>query len=320
MTRRVRYPIQTTFVRFRAMPTTAWTRWISTAMLLALCAAPLGCERRSEAGRVADPTAVADIRKALAGESSGTGAAEAAKATGWATLKGKFTYEGEPPTMPPYDVNKDQATCAPGVKAPSKEYLVVDAATKGIANIAIYPRNVTDVHPDAQASSEAVEFDQKVCRFLTHVFAFSVGQPVTLKNSDDVGHNTNISGRNTFNQTIPVAASVPWTAQREEAVPVLVKCSIHPWMVAHMLPRENRYFAVTVADGSFEIPNLPAGVEVEIQVWHESGTGTQHELIVETDAAKELKWSKKGRIKIKLEENEVREINIAVPPSAFRAG
>ena len=287
-------------------------------MLLTLCAAPLGCERRSEAGRVADPTAVDDIRKALAGEGGGAGAAEAVVGTGWATLKGKFTYEGDPPTMPPYDVNKDQATCAPGGKAPSQEYLVVDGSTKGIANIVVYARDVSRVHDDAAPSEEGIEFDQKVCRFLTHVLGVSVNQPITLKNSDDVGHNTNISTRVTFNQTIPVAGTVPWKAQREEAVPVSVKCSIHPWMIAWMLPRENRYFAVTAADGTFEIPNLPAGEDVEIQVWHESGTGTQRELIVETDAAKELKWSKKGRIKVKLEENEVREINIAVPPSAFR--
>jgi hypothetical protein len=302
------------------MSKTVSTRWISTAMLLALCAAPLGCERRSEAGRVADPTAVVDIRKALAGDGGGAGAAEAVVGTGWATLKGKFTFEGEPPTMPPYDVNKDQATCAPGGQAPPQEYLVVDDATKGIANIAVYARDVSRVHDDAAPSEEGIEFDQKVCRFLTHVFAFSVNQPVTLKNSDDVGHNTNIPPRNSFNQTIPVGGAVPWAAKYEEAVPVAVKCSIHPWMIAWMLPRENRYYAVTAPDGTFEIPNLPAGEEVEIQVWHESGTGTQRELIVETDAAKALKWSKKGRIKVKLEENEVREINIAVPPSAFRAG
>lgn len=301
------------------MQTTASNRWLSISMLVALCAAPLGCERRSEAGRVADPAAVTDIRQALQGEGGGAGA-EVVQGTGWATLKGKFTYEGDPPTMPPYDVNKDQATCAPGGQAPPQEFLVVDPGSKGIANIAIYARDVSRVHDDAVSSEEAVDFDQKVCRFLTHVFAFSVGQPVTLKNSDDVGHNTNIPGKNTFNQTIPVAGAVPWKAQRDEAVPVEVKCSIHPWMVAWMLPRENRYFAVTAPDGTFEIPNLPAGEDVEIQVWHERGTGTQKELVVETDAAKELKWSKKGRIKVKLDENEVREINIAVPPSAFRAG
>lgn len=301
------------------MLTTALNRWILGAMLGVLCMAPLGCERRSEAGRVADPAAVAEIRRALEGEGGGEDAADVPQGTGWATLKGKFTFDGDPPAMPPYDVNKDQATCAPGGKSPPQELLVVDAESKGIANIAIYARDVSRVHDDAQASDEAIDFDQKVCRFLTHVVGVTLGQPVTIKNSDDVGHNTNIAGQNSFNQTIPVGGAVPWTAQREEAVPKAVKCSIHPWMIAYMLPRANRYFAVTAADGTFEIANLPAGEEVEIQVWHESGTGTQNELVVETDAAKGLKWSKKGRIKVKLEENEVREINIAVPASAFRA-
>jgi hypothetical protein len=101
-------------------------------------------------------------------------------------------------------------------------------------------------------------------------------------------------------------------------MPIGVHCSIHPWMISYMVVRENKYYAVTAPDGSFEIPNLPAGEEVEIQIWHESATGSQGALVITTDAAKELKWSGKGRIKIKLEENEVREIDIAVPASAFR--
>ena len=66
-----------------------------------------------------------------------------------------------------------------------------------------------------------------------------------------------------------------------------------------------------------EIANLPAGEEVEIQVWHEHATGGKGALFVESDAAKELKWSDKGRFKIKLEPDEVRELNITVPSSAF---
>jgi hypothetical protein len=88
-------------------------------------------------------------------------------------------------------------------------------------------------------------------------------------------------------------------------------------MVAYMLPRKNGYFAITGPDGSFEIANLPAGEDVEIQVWHERGAGAKGVLIVDTDAAKELKWSKKGRFKVKLEEGETREIKIVVPASAF---
>ena len=238
--------------------------------------------------------------------------------TGWGTLRGRFTFDGDPPTMPPYNANKDPATCAPGGNAPKQEWLVVDDATKGIKNVAVYLRKASRVHESAAATEQQVVFDQKVCVFLSHVFPVIVGQPVELKNSDPVGHNTNISGKNSFNQVIPASGSLAYVAQKEEAIPVVVNCSIHPWMVSYMLPRKNGYFAVTGDDGSFEIANLPAGKKLEIQVWHESATGPGGGLVVSGDAAKELKWSKKGRFTVTLEEDGTKEIDIAVPASAFR--
>jgi hypothetical protein len=198
-----------------------------------------------------------------------------------------------------------------------QETLLVDSGNKGIANVAVYLRKASRVHESAQPSGDKVLFDQKVCVFLTHVFPLTLGQIVEIKNSDPVGHNTNISGKNSFNQTIPSAATVDFTPQKEEAVPVSVVCSIHPWMSAYLLPRSNGYYAVTAPDGSFEIANVPAGEDLEFQAWHESGAGPGNALALDTPEAKELKWSSKGRFKIKLAEDEVREVQLTVPASAF---
>jgi hypothetical protein len=292
-------------------------QWLLAAPLAA-CAVTLGCGRPQDLGPVADLGAIAKIHEALAkgGEGEDEAAAEAT-GTGWATLKGQFTYAADPPEMPPYGVNKDQAVCAEGGKAPAQEYLLVDPSTKGIANIVVYPRKVSRVHESANPSDKEVVFDQKECVFLTHVLAFNVGQKMSIKNSDPVGHNTNISGQNIFNQTIPSDGSVPYEAKKEEATPVAVRCSIHPWMLSYMMPRKNSYFAVTAKDGAFEIPNLPAGEPLEIQFWHESAAGANHVLAVDSPEAKELKWDKKGRIKITLDPDETREIKIVVPQSAF---
>jgi hypothetical protein len=155
--------------------------------------------------------------------------------------------------------------------------------------------------------------------FLSHVLAVSVGQTVTLMNSDNVGHNTNIGGKSLkFNQIVPAGGEIPLVPQKEEAAPAKVVCSIHPWMVAYMLPRDNGYYAVTGEDGSFEIANLPAGEELEIQVWHENATGSGSGLVLTTPEAKELNWSRKGRFTIMLEENSEREVELVVPASAFR--
>jgi hypothetical protein len=288
------------------------------AMLLCMSTAAIGCNRPADLGKYANLGAAEKIRTAMAGDAAAASEGEAeATGTGWATIRGRFIFEGDPPQMPPYQVNKDAATCAPGGQAPPQETLVVDSATKGIANIAIYPRKVSRVHDAAGPKTEPFVFDQKQCVFLSHVFAVTVDQPIQIKNSDDVGHNTNITGQNTFNQTIPSGGASPFAAKREEALPASISCSIHPWMRAYILPRKNAYFAITAPDGSFEIPNLPAGEELEFQVWHESAAGGNGALFVEGDAAKELKWNNKGRFKIRLEPDEVRELNIPVPASAF---
>jgi hypothetical protein len=145
----------------------------------------------------------------------------------------------------------------------------------------------------------------------------TLGQTIAIKNSDNVGHNTNIEGKNGFNQTIPAGASLDFKPQKEEAVPVGVRCSIHPWMLAYFLPRENGYVAVSQANGSFEIAQLPAGEELEFQVWHESAVGPGQALVLSTPEAKELKWSSKGRFKLRLAEGEEKVLEIAVPAAAL---
>jgi hypothetical protein len=254
---------------------------------------------------------------AASGEGSG-GAAEPT-GTGWGTLRGRFVFDGTAPTMPPYNVTKDQATCTIDGKAPPQEWLLVDSGTGGIKNVAVYLRDASRVHDSAKPGSDAVLYDQKECMFLSHVCALTVGQTLDIKNSDNVGHNTNIAGKkNTFNQTIPAGATIPYKVQKEEATPAPVNCSIHPWMLGYLLPRENAYFAVTKEDGSFEIANLPAGEKLDIQVWHESATGPGGALVLTTPEAKSLGWTNKGRITVTIEPDQVKEIQVTVPASAFK--
>ena len=153
--------------------------------------------------------------------------------------------------------------------------------------------------------------------FLTHVFPLVLGKTMGIKNSDNVGHNTNIDGKNGFNQTIPAGETIDFKPQKEEAVPVSVRCSIHPWMSAYFLPRENGYVAISEEDGSFEIPNVPAGEVLEFQVWHESAAGPGGALVLDSPEAKELKWSGKGRFKVKLAEGEEKVLELTVPAAAF---
>jgi hypothetical protein len=296
-----------------------WER--STAIVCALLVVALaGCDTRVDLGPVPNAAAASDIRKSFGVTEAAEGAgdqAAAATGTGWATIRGRFVYDGDPPKMGQYAVNKDMATCAPGGHIPELQTLLVDSGNHGIKNVAVILRDASRVNDSAQPKGGDELFDQKQCVFLTHVAGVEVGESLDIKNSDDVGHNTNISGKNSFNQTIPTGQTITLKIQKEEALPVPVNCSIHPWMSAYLLPRKNGYYAITAADGSFEIKNVPAGEKLEFQVWHESAAGSGKALVVNTPDAKKLNWNNKGRFTVTLEPDEDRKIEIKVPPSAF---
>ena len=59
----------------------------------------------------------------------------------------------------------------------------------------------------------------------------------------------------------------PFTPSR---VPVAFSCSIHPWMAGRVRVFEQPYFAITDANGDFEIKDAPAG-KYNLVYWHELG-------------------------------------------------
>lgn len=232
----------------------------------------------------------------------------------WASLKGRFVYDGAPPVAKSLDTSgKDSETC--GKHKIPDESLIIDAASKGIANVVVYSRKTSRVHESQKsaAANDAV-FDQKDCVFLSHVLPVRVGQSILIKNSDPIGHNTNITTQTdvNINPLLPAGGELKHKFSRQQGVPVPVSCNIHPWMKAYILPRNDSYVAVTKSDGSFEIANLPAGEEIEFQAWHERGAGPQ-------GAFEPAKNWPRGRIKLKLKPGETKDLGtVTVSPKAFK--
>ena len=48
---------------------------------------------------------------------------------------------------------------------------------------------------------------------------------------------------------------------------MLASCTIHNWMNSRIVMRDSPYMAVSDADGTFTIENLPVGKH-QFQVWH----------------------------------------------------
>jgi hypothetical protein len=299
--------------------------WAALAIMAGLSIVTFsGCGRPVTAGPRADKQVALDIRdklKTAGGDAAAPGAADtAATGTGWGTLRGTFKYVGTPPAPGKLSVDKDTEVCGKGMGILDNSLVI--GSDGGVANIVLFVPKAKRVHESAapiakDAKPEPLVFDQKGCMFLTHVGACQVNQPLEIKNSDPIGHNTKIDPQTgaAFNQNLPAKQELAYTLTKQEALPAPVSCSIHPWMKAYMLPRNDKYFAVTKDDGSFEIPNLPAGEEVEIQVWHERGAGPSHALVL---PKKELKWSPKGRFKIKLEPDQTLDLALEVPATALQ--
>jgi len=208
----------------------------------------------------------------------------------WGSIKGRFVYGGAAAAAAALKVDKDVEVC--GLHKLLSEELVV-GDDKGIANVVVYVRDKDVKINPAAVAKEAAVLDNKNCRFDPHVTFVQTGQELVIKNSDTVGHNSNVATVKNppSNNIIPAGGEVKAKFSSDEAIPAQVTCNIHPWMKAWLLVRPNPYAAVSNADGTFEITGLPVG-EVELQFWHEKA-GYIGELTVGGKAEKAAKGRKK---------------------------
>ena len=307
-------------------PAPSMNRWpLLNAVGVALCLLGIfftvGCNRDNLRGAIPNPTVAKEMRLTLAKSDAGQPIASqpgAQKRTGWGTLKGQIRVVGPVAANRVLNVNKDQAVCQPGGAAVRGEVVEVDPATGGLANVVLYALDIEDenVHESAQGGkTDSILYDQKVCRYLSHVLPMQATQSLEVKNSDTVSHNTQIQAKRgrSINENIPPGSSVQYSPGKEEKEPISVSCAVHPWMKAYLLPRENGYFATTAKDGSFEIANLPAGMDLSVQAWQEKLGKNFAGIKVNGEPAT---W-KRGRIALNLKPDETVMLEVEIPASAL---
>ena len=229
----------------------------------------IGCGKGAASAKSAS-TPAAEVRESHADKSSVDQPVKPkppASATGWGSIKGRFTYDGAAPVPAALKIDKDQAVC--GNHDLKDEGLVV-GPSGGIANIVVWVTSKVKVNPKFDATkADKVVLDNKNCHFVPHVVGLRTGQTLVIKNDDPVAHNTKIDGLNIqVNPLIPAGATSEQAVDVAEKLPAPVSCSIHGWMHALMVVRPNPYFAITDKDGNFEINDLPPG-DLEFQVWQE---------------------------------------------------
>ena len=208
------------------------------------------------------------------------------------TLSGKIHLVGQAPPPSVLKMSAD-AVCSKAhpETPPVSEEVVVDAEGN-LANVFVFVRNGLEGKSFTTPAAPMV-LDQKGCMYTPHVLGMMVNQPLKLLNSDPTLHNVHahpkVEGNREFNLAMPRPGEQSRTFAKPEIM-IPVKCDVHPWMVSYIGVMEHPFFAVTDRNGSFRIPNLPAGTYT-IETWHEKYGAQTQTLTVGTTPTAELDFT-----------------------------
>ncbi len=168
--------------------------------------------------------------------------------------------------------------CTPGSTPAMDESLLVNA-DGGMRNVVVFikdgPNLAGPVAGDAQLT-------QKNCQYEPHVMAIRTGQNLVVTSQDATIHNVHVESD--ANPAQNFSESIGGTHTLNFALPEVVrfKCDVHPWMTAYAYVFNHPCFAVTDADGKFEIDHLPAGTYTLV-AWQEKLLTQEMQVTVSAD-------------------------------------
>ncbi len=182
-------------------------------------------------------------------------------------IEGEVALDGPAPPMPPLKVGTDPI-CS-NAQGPNPQVLLQNGKLENVlVRIAGGPKQTPPSAP--------IEVLQEGCRYLPRVQGAVAGQTLIIRNRDPTLHNVHSyqAGKTLFNQAQPAQGAPIEKTVGAVASILTLKCDVHPWMTAFIAVNDNRWFAVTGADGRFRISGIPKG-NYHLASWHERfGTKT----------------------------------------------
>ncbi|MDB5392198.1 MAG: TonB domain/peptidase domain protein [Planctomycetaceae bacterium] len=213
------------------------------------------------------------------------------------TFKGRFVYDGAPPERkdlcPQYaniDLKKPIAEDSQGrfsgvemiyreflrngIRPDTKDASLLVAEDRGIANVIIWAtsKNIPWT-PPKDIGQHPVTIQVKNGNFTPRVAILTVGQTLLLGNEDPVPFNCHVYPvRNPDSNVLlkPGSSKNPVRVSFNiaESVPTMYRGDQSAWAKGFLFIPGNSFAAVTQADGTFTIPNIPPG-QWEFRAWQE---------------------------------------------------
>ncbi|HYP07827.1 MAG TPA: DUF2012 domain-containing protein [Bryobacteraceae bacterium] len=192
-------------------------------------------------------------------------------------ITGKITFSGETTQAERIDISEDEE-CVKLNKSGLYDNSLVVNKDGSLENVFVYIKS--GLAGEAKnLPSEAVVLDQRGCQFAPRVLAVRAKQQIKITNSDPVTHNVHPIAKMNREWNQSQAPGDPALERRfvRPEVMIRVKCNVHSWMRSWIAVMDHPYFAITKADGSFSIPNVPPG-DYTLEAWHEK-LGTQEQRV-----------------------------------------
>jgi plastocyanin len=141
------------------------------------------------------------------------------------------------------------------------------SADGGLANVFV---ELVGEFPETPLPAEPVSIDQHGCMYRPRVTGIRAGQALQIRNSDDGLHNVHgvSRDRDDFNVSQPLTGMINTFHPKDPGI-LKLKCDVHTWMVAFVGVVNHPFFAVTGADGTFALHDVPEGTYT-VRSWHET--------------------------------------------------
>ena len=171
-----------------------------------------------------------------------------------ASVSGTVKLDGAAPKAAKIDMSQDAACKGTN----TAETVVADKGN--LANVFVYVKDGLG-NRTFDIPKDAVTINQEGCKYHPHVLGVMANQNIEIKNDDPTTHNihpTPKDNREWNESQPPKAAPLEKNFAREEIM-LPVKCNQHPWMKMYVNVVKSPFYAITGADGKYEIKGLPPG-------------------------------------------------------------